>query len=252
MKLSGIVLTKNEAKNIFECLRRLKFCDEIIVVDDNSIDQTTKIARDFNARVYLRNMNQDYSSQTNFGMSKAKGEWILIIDADERVSPKLRDEIVKSIKDPKDNTAFYFRRIDYMWGRMLTHGESGNSNVLRLIKKGSGKWKRRVHPYFDFKGGTKILTNPLFHYPHPTLDKFVNSINRWSNWHAKANSEEGKKSSITKIIFYPLAHFVKNYFFKRGFWDGTQGFVYAALMSFHSFLAWSSLWVLQNKSQSGK
>lgn len=137
-----------------------------------------------------------------------------------------------------------------MWGKWLTHGESGSTNVIRLVKKGSGKWVRRVHPNFEYEGITGEFKNPIRHYPHQTLHKFIDSINRWSTWHAIANDEEGKKSSLLKIIVWPVGHFLKNFILRAGFLDGMQGFVYASIMSAHSFLSWSKLWLIQKRGLS--
>ena len=121
----------------------------------------------------------------------------------------------------------------------------GSYKNLRLIRKGSGKWRRRVHQFFEIQGETGIFKNPLNHYPHQSVSRFIESIGRWSTWHALANKEEGKRSSVLKIILFPVIHFTRNYFLRLGFLDGIQGFVFASLMSFHSFLSWSKLWLMQ-------
>ncbi len=243
--ISAVVLTKNEERNIEQCLKMLRFCDEVVVVDDGSTDSTREIAQNFGAKVFSRDIKMDFSDQSNFGMEKARGEWILFVDADEGVSEKLGEEIKEVTSVFGDFVGYFMKRRDFIWGRWLEHGESGNRKVLRLIKKGSGKWRRRVHQYFEIKGSTSELVNPLLHYPHPTVTSFVDSVNRWSTWHALANKEEGKKASLSKICFWPLGHFLKNYFVGLGFLDGIQGFLFAFLMGFHSFLAWGKLWILQ-------
>lgn len=244
--ITGVVLTKNEENNIGECLKHLKFCDEVIVIDDNSIDDTRQIAEKFGAKVFVRDLNMDFAYQCNFGIGQAGGDWVLFVDADERVTDALASEISNfqlSNSDVVDG--FYVRRRDYMWGRLLKYGENNNQRLMRLIKKGSGKWKRRVHQYFEVEGNVSKLKNFIDHFPHPTVTLFIESVNRWSTWHALANKEEGKKSTLFKICFWPLGHFLKNYFLRFGFLDGRQGFVHAVLMSFHSFLAWGKLWMLQ-------
>jgi glycosyltransferase involved in cell wall biosynthesis len=243
--ISAVVLTKNEERNIEECLKTLGFCDEVVVVDDGSTDATREIAQNLGAKVFVRDMEMDFSDQSNFGMEKVKGEWIFFVDADERVSEKLGEEVKRVVSGSVDFDGYFMKRRDFIWGKWFEHGESGNQKVLRLIKKGSGKWRRRVHPYFEIKGSTSELANPLLHYPHPTATKFVASVDRWSTWHALANREEGKKSSLFKICFWPLGHFLKNYFLSLGFLDGIQGFLFAYFMGFHSFLAWGKLWILQ-------
>ncbi len=248
MNLSAVILTKNENKNIEECIKCLDFCDEIIVVDDNSFDKTREMAKKLGAKVYKRKLGENFATQRNFGLSKTRGKWVLFLDADERVSGDLRNEIVQITNDPLVNyLGFYLKRTDYVWGKKLKHGETGNTKLLRLARRKAGKWRRRVHEVWEIKGGTRELKNPLLHYPHPTLADFTESVNIMSTLHAQANLEEGKKSSLMKIIFWPVGKFVLNYIIKMGLLDGTQGFMVALVMSFHSYLAWSKLWFLQRK-----
>ena len=248
MTLSAVILTKNEKKNIKDCLESVEFADEVIIIDDNSTDSTREIAKRLGAKVYLRDIDKDFSKQSNFGMFKVSGDWILFIDADERVSKDLALEILRiKSQTKKEYNGYFIKRKDFFFGKELKHGETGDVKLLRLVKKGSGKWRRRVHPYFEITGETPSLKNPILHYPHPNLRQFVRSINRWSSWHALANKEEGKKSSVFKLTFWPLGKFLNNYFLKLGFLDGIRGFVHAFMMSFHSFLAWSKLWFLQKE-----
>lgn len=241
--LSVVILAKNEEANIADCIKSVKFADEIIVIDDNSEDRTVEIARKAGAKVYTRELKDDFASQRNYGLKKASGKWVLFLDADERVSKDLRSEMVQIINDPSVNyMGFYLKRIDFMWGKQLKHGETGEIELLRLARRTAGKWKRRVHEYWYVIGRTGSLENPLLHSPHPTLRQFIKSINWMSGLHAQANSEEGKKSSLIKIIVWPCGKFVYNYVLRLGFLDGMQGLVFALMMSFHSFLAWSKLW----------
>lgn len=240
--LSAVLLTKNEEADIKDCITSASFCDEILVVDDNSTDKTTRIAQKIGIKVFKRNMNKNFAQQSNFGMLKAKGEWILFLDADERISTSLRKEIVKNINEG-DFEVFKFKRIDVFHGKRLTYGEAGNSVVTRLVKRNSGKWSRRVHPTFQHKGQVKVLKNPIYHYSHKNMNQFVQSINLWSSWHAKALKEEKKNSSTVKIFLWPILKAFQSFVLKRGYKDGTEGFIYTVMMSFHSFLAWSKNYV---------
>lgn len=250
MQLSAVILTKNEEENIQECLKSLVFCDERIVIDDYSDDDTQKIAERNGAKVYQHSLNSDFAEQRNFAFSKVHGRWIFFVDADERVTKELANEITQFVNDPiLPFGGFYLRRIDEMWGKRLLHGECGSITLLRVMRKESGVWKRAVHETFETKEKTYILKNPLMHYPHKTLSEFIADINRMSTIHATANNEEKKHSTVFKVVFFPPLKFIYNYIFKLGFKDGTQGFVTAAVMSFHSYLAWSKLWLMQkNKS----
>jgi glycosyltransferase involved in cell wall biosynthesis len=245
--ISAVILTKNEENQIGDCIRALDFCDEIILVDDNSSDKTQELAKEKKAKIFVRDMNMNYSQQSNFGLEKARGEWVLFIDADERISEKLRDEIIYALKNESDNAGYFLKRIDYIWGKWLRYGDVNKFKSLRLVRKDSGHWKRRVHPFFSINGKTKTLVNPILHYPHQSITEFIIAVNRWSTWHALANYEEGKKSSLNKIFLYPIMKFILNYLFRLGFLDGIQGLVFSIIMSFHSYLSWSKLWLIQNK-----
>jgi hypothetical protein len=142
---------------------------------------------------------------------------------------------------------YEFRRIDKFLGKWLKYGDIGVYRDIRMMKKNSGRWKRRVHEYFETKAKVGKLRSPILHYSHPTVGKLIDSTNRWSSWHARANYEEGKRSSILKIVFWPLAKFIDSYIIRREFIDGMHGFVFAIFVCLHSFLAWSKLWLLQRK-----
>jgi len=249
MTLSVVILTKNEEGNIKDCLESVKFADEVLVINDNSTDKTTRVARKLGAKVYKRALNNDFSAQRNFGLAKAKGKWALFLDADERVSKDLAREIVQVINDPTlSYVGLYLKRQDFLWGKRLSHGEIGAVKLLRLARRASGKWRRRVHEVWDVAGKTYTLKNPLLHYPHPSLNEFLADINRMSSLHAQANHEEGKGSSLAKIIIWPSGKFMYNFVIKVGFLDGLPGLVVSLVMSFSSFLAWGKLWLLQKTS----
>lgn len=242
--ISAVILTKNEGKNIKECIDSLKWCDEVIIIDDNSEDKTADLANKEGVRVYKRKLEDDFSAQRNFALEKAKGDWVLFIDADERVTKNLEEEIKKAIQN-NDFSGYLLKRRDVMWGRELRHGETGKVRLLRLARKGSGRWRRAVHEVWGVQGNTEELKNPLLHYPHQTLREFISDIDWMSTLHAQENKREGKKSSLLKIIFYPKFKLFDNWILKLGFLDGVQGLLVALLMSFHSYLAWSKLWLMQ-------
>lgn len=244
--VTGIVLAKNDEEKIEKTLKSLEFCQEIIVIDDFSEDQTAKKSEKLGAKVYKRKLANNFAEQRNYALSKAIGKWILFVDSDEVVTKELADEVIQVTSNPFIRTeGFFVKRVDVMWGKRLKHGEVGNIKLLRLARKGVGKWKRKVHEHWDIVGRTRTLNNPLLHCPHQNLKEFISDVNWFSTLHAKENKKEGKKSSIIKIIFWPKAHFFVNWILKRGFLDGVHGFVVALVMSFHSFLAWSKLWIYQ-------
>src|SRR5581483_5472559 len=145
--LTSIILTKDEEKNIARSIRSVSFSDEIIIMDDYSKDQTTKIAKKLKTKVYKRHLTNDFAAQRNYALSKAKGEWVLFLDADETIPKSLKNEILKNIKDQSIN-GFYIKRRDYFLGKAMKYGETGNIKLLRLARKNSGKWARKIHEYW--------------------------------------------------------------------------------------------------------
>jgi glycosyltransferase involved in cell wall biosynthesis len=252
MKITAVILTKNEEKNIERCLKSINFCDQIIIIDDYSEDKTLEIIRNVGNKnlcsVHKRKLNDDFASQRNFGLSKASNDWVLFIDADEVMSEELKKEIVSLFHGSivKKN-AFYLRRRDYFWEQELRFGEIRkvrNRGIVRLVKKNSGQWMGTVHEVFYTANKVGQLNGYLNHYPHPTLKEFINDINYYSSIRAEELFNRGVKTNILEIIFFPFGKFIYNYFLNLGFLDGPAGFTYAFMMSFHSFLVRTKLFQL--------
>ncbi|HEY4876694.1 MAG TPA: glycosyltransferase family 2 protein [Puia sp.] len=247
--ISAIILTKNEEKNIEDCLDSISWCDEKIIIDDHSSDKTVEIANKKNAKVYTRSMYNNFSDQRNYGLEKAKGDWIFFIDADERVSSALWYEIMAHTSEAiEEYTGFYIKRQDTMWGKVLKHGETGNISLLRLAKKGYGEWEGSVHERWNIKGKTAILKNSLDHFPHQTIAEFLREINFYTDLRAEELFKKKIKSNWLSIIVYTKAKFFVDYVIKAGFLDGLEGLVFAFMMSLHSFLVRGKLWLLWQKN----
>ncbi|MCX7881344.1 MAG: glycosyltransferase family 2 protein [Patescibacteria group bacterium] len=272
MKISAVVLTKNEEKNIERCLKSLDFCDEIIIIDDYSEDKTIEKVKSLirqladkiqnknvKLKIYKRNLENNFAKQRNFGLEKTSYDWVLFVDADEEVSEELKKEIVDLKRDSRirgnDVFAFYIKRRDYFWGREVKYGEvlkARKKGFIRLVNKKSGSFSGNVHEEFKLKNQsaswrTKIKTfnNYLNHYPHPTVKEFLEEINFYSTIRANELYQQGRRTNLFEIIFYPLTKFVLNYFIYGGFLDGPAGFAYAFLMSFHSFLVRAKVYQYQ-------
>ena len=249
--ISAIVLTKNEENTIVDCLDSLIWCDEIIVIDDFSNDRTGELIENLKNKkitIFQQRLQDDFSQQRNFGLEKAKNDWVLFVDADERISLSLQYEILSNLTNSLQNYIGYFiPRRDLMWGRVLNHGESGSTRLLRLAKKNAGKWQGTVHERWIVKGQTGKLTNPLLHLPHQTIAEFLSEINYYTSLRAKELFDKKVTVSFWKIIVYPKAKFLLNFFILRGFLDGIEGLIIAILMSFHSFLVRAKLWLLWQK-----
>lgn len=239
MALSAVVLTHNDEAIIARCLKSLSWCDEVIVVDDESNDETVAVAKKFGAKVYTRPLGDDFAAQRNFGLSKAKGDWVLFVDSDEVTS----DELAKEIQNLSlDKNGYAVRRNDFWGGRWLARGETANVKLLRLANKTAGKWEQPVHEVWSVRGSVGEFVHPLLHYPHQEVAQFLNEINRYSTLYANYLRAHGVKEPVWAIVGKPLGKFFVNYVWRLGFLDGTAGLVVALMMSFHSFLVRAKLW----------
>lgn len=246
--ISAIVLAHNDADGIQKTLESLRFCSELILIDDDSADNTRDIARKFGAKVYQRPLGDDFAGARNFGLSKAKGEWVLFADSDEIITPELAAEIQKSVARTEKN-GFFIKRRDFLFGSTLKHGETSRVNLLRLGRKNFGKWVRPVHEVWQIDGKTGQLMHPILHYPHPNVAQFISDTNRYSTINAGYLFETGIRTSWWQIMVYPAAKFIREYIYARGFLDGMPGMVLAVMMSFHSFLTRSKLYLLWNSKR---
>lgn len=249
IQISAIILTKNEEENIVDCIESLKFCDEILVIDDHSQDRTVEIVKHLGVAVYpYSDFYQNFSRMRNFGLEKAKGDWVLFVDADERVPIALQKEIQTQIANPEID-GYFLKRRDVIWNKELLHGECGNISFLRVGRKNKGIWKGKVHEIWRIKGKTEVLTNCLLHYPHKSINAFLQDINFYTDLRAQELYEEDEKVTWVDIVMYPLGKFFLNYVIKLGFKDGAEGLLHAVLMSFHSFLVRGKLYLLIEKRQ---
>ncbi|HUD19659.1 MAG TPA: glycosyltransferase family 2 protein [Patescibacteria group bacterium] len=241
--ICAIILTHNDGNGIEKTLSKLMWCDELIVVDDDSTDDTIEKVKPFTSRVFKHNVNGDFASQRNFGLSKTNSDWVLFIDSDETVSTDLEHEIQGAI-ERKEFAGYFLKRDDFMYGQKLTHGETGSVRLLRLGKKDAGIWRRSVHEVWDIKGPVGSINSPLQHFPHPNVAQFLDEINYYSTLNAKFMYDQGIHVNRLQIVCYPVAKFFVNYILRAGFLDGTPGAIMALMMSFHSFLTRAKLYQL--------
>lgn len=241
--ISAVVLVKDQSEQLKKCLRSLSWCDEVVVIDDYSTDDSLDVAKKMGARVFQRDLNNNFSEQRNFGMGKAKNQWVFFVDADEIVSSALAKEIHQHISQFLSTAnGFFVKRTDYLWGRRLGHGEVGDKKLLRIGKKGKGEWVGSVHEEWRIFGETGTFVNELSHYPHQSIREFLSEINRYSTIRAKELHEKNIKYPAISTLLYPSGKFLLNYVVKRGFQDGVPGMIVALMMSFHSFLVRGKLW----------
>ena len=247
MKLTAVVLTKNEEKNIESCLKHLSWCDDIIVVDDYSRDKTFDIAKHYTNKVFRRRFD-NFSSQRNFGISKAKHNWILSIDPDEEVQNILKEEIIKAIKST-EFCAYYIPFKHHFFGKWLRHGGWYPSYLKRLFKKDKARWENDVHEILNVKGPVGYLKNPIIHYSHRDIRMFIKKMNKYTTFESFAMQRKGKKDNLVTMLFCSFKTFFNRYILQRGFLDGTHGFVVAWLLGFYVFIMRAKNWEIDYKNK---
>ncbi|MFH0772822.1 MAG: glycosyltransferase family 2 protein [bacterium] len=242
-KISAIIIAQNEEEKIERVVTSLVFCDEVLVVDDESVDETRQKAEKAGARVIVHSTRGGFANQRNWAMKQARNEWVLFVDADEEMSKNLKYEL-ENLKLDGNITSYAIPRRDFFWNTELKHGETRKARaegIIRLMKKGSGTWAGAVHETFQATGGVGKVNAYLDHYSHDTLAEFVQDINVYSTRRAIELHEKGKKTSLFELIFYPFGKFFYTYIVLGGLLDGPAGFVYSFVMSFHSFLVRAKL-----------
>lgn len=247
-KLSIVVATYNEEKNVSRCLESVKdIANEIILVDASSSDQTVKIAKGYNPKIFIIQNNKNFHKNKQYGLDKASGDWILQLDADEIVSQSLKQEI-KKILEQRENkfNGFYVPRKNHFLGKWMRKGGLYPDSVIRLIRKGKGHFPcKSVHEQIEIIGSIGWLENPLIHYPYPTISEYLVKANRYTTLTAEDLNRNNAKISFLNTIKYcliiPLKTFFNIYVRHQGFLDGLPGFIWAVLSSTHYFLAYAKL-----------
>ena len=243
--LSVIIITKNEAMHIAECLASVSFADEIIVVDSGSTDGTVELARKFGALVHQFPDWPGFGPQKNRALALATKDWVFSIDADERVTPALREEIIETLRAPR-SSGYEVPRLSEFCGKSIRHSGWWPDLVLRLFRRQSGKFTDvLVHERVALVDSKQSrLHAHLLHYPYPTLDSLIEKVNRYSGEAAKMLFAEGKRAGITKIVLHSIWTFFRIYFLRRGFLDGRHGFVLAVTAASGNFLRYTKLMFL--------
>ena len=242
--ISAVILSHNAARTIRDAIHAVSWCSDVLILDDNSTDDTPKIAKKLGSRLISHSLNNDFAAQRNFALSLATNQWIFFVDSDEVVPKNLREEIEQRVGKEQGVNGYFVKRTDVFFGKKLLHGEQGNVKLLRLAKKNAGQWDRPVHEAWHITGKVGILENPILHYPHDNVAQFLDTINDYSTQNARYLFSKGKHVSWLEIAAYHTAKFFKDYIFLGGFLDGTEGAIAAIMMSFHSFLSRAKLWQL--------
>ena len=247
-KITVCIICGNEESNIERCLKSVMWADEVLVVDSFSTDRTPEIARRYTPNVIQKEW-LGYIGQKKFIADLAKGPWILFVDADEEISPALREEIEHLFSRPLPPEVHGFdcpRLVPYL-GRWIRHGDWYPDTKLRLFKKAFGECGgQEPHDRVYVTGEVRRLRGELYHYTYTDIEDQLTTINRFSTISAKTHDAEGRKVTMRDLIFRPAYRFIRGYFFKLGFLDGIPGLIVAKNVAFGTFSKYAKLWELQN------
>jgi glycosyltransferase involved in cell wall biosynthesis len=244
--LTVVIPTLNEADQILECLERLNWADEILVADAGSQDQTVSLAREAGARV-LERTGPTIAAQRNAAIAQARNHWIFAVDADERSSDQLRDEITRVLERPA-HEVYRVRRRNFYLGQELTRGHWGNDWVIRLFTRERRFIERRVHEGIGPAPDAGALRAVLDHIPYRDLSHQLEKMNRYARWGAEDLFDHGRRATAWDLTFRPLGRFLRAYVLQGGCLDGRFGLTAAGLGAYTTFLKYAHLWALERRT----
>jgi glycosyltransferase involved in cell wall biosynthesis len=245
-KVSAVIIVYNEEHNLPACLDTVSWTDEIVVVDSHSKDSTAEVARKYTDAIYQKEY-QGHIDKKRFAVSKASHDWVLSIDADERATPELVEEI-KAVLTKRGNrrVAYTMPRITWHLGRWIRHGEWHPDRVTRLFRKSRMRYEgTEPHDRVVIAGPTGHLTGKLLHYNYRDFADQIQTVQAYSDLAARAMFAENSRTGILGLVFRPAFRFLKCYFLKLGFLDGWPGLIMASTSAFYVHAKYAKLYELQ-------
>ncbi len=247
--LSVAIIAGNEERNIGDCLESVKWADEIIVVDSESTDRTVEIARGYTDKVFVKKW-EGYTIQKQFAIDQASCDWILSLDADERVSPELKAEIEKILEEETEYDGFYIPRRNFFLGKWVKSCGWYPNYQLRLFRRGKGYvTKRKVHEGFVVDGKVGYLKGDIIHFTHMELKSTFAKVNEYSSLSAEEKVGR-KKVKGFHLIFHPLSAFLSHYIIRGGFKEGVHGLMVSLIHAMTNMQTYMKIWELQNVKKS--
>ena len=244
-RISVIIITLNEAENIRSCLESVAWVDEIIVVDSGSSDDTLEICDEFNVKTLVNREWQGYGHQKNLALQQATGDWVLSLDADERISSELKNVIRKVVAEPSAD-AYAMPRQAYFLGEAMRHGGWWPDYVVRLFRRGVGEFSNvLVHESVQIQGTVQKLKEPIIHFSYVSLEQLLEKINKYSSAGAAQAYVKNKRSSLGKAIGKSCWTFFRSYCLRAGFLDGQAGLIAAISKAEEAYYRYLKLSYLQ-------
>ena len=250
-RLSVAIIAWNEDERLRACLESAAWADEIIVIDAESTDKTVQVAREFTDKIWVRPW-AGFAAQKNFALEQATGEWVLSLDADERVTPELRERIGRIMRADGPADGYSIPRKNVFWGAWVRHGGLYPDYQLRLFRRDAGHFAdSAVHESLVVEGHVEALDEPLLHHSYRGLEDFVTRSNRYSTLAAQEIVNRGGRAGLADLALRPLGRFLSMYILKFGFLDGWRGFVLAVLYANYVFLRMAKAWEARRGSGEG-
>jgi glycosyltransferase involved in cell wall biosynthesis len=250
--ISATLITFNEEANIAGALESLVWADEIVVVDSGSTDATLEICRGYGAATHIRPWT-GYVDQKNYAVETAANDWVFSLDADERVSPELKQEIAGLLGGGPRQAGYRIPRVACFMGRWIRHGDWYPDFQLRFFDRRHGRWHGgRVHESVRLDQEPGFLHGEIHHFTYRDLSAYLRRLESYSTLAAADYRERGKISTPLRMLLNPTATFIKAYFMKRGFLDGTPGFVVAVMGAVSVFFKYAKLYELQGSGRGAK
>ncbi len=251
-KITAIIPTFNEAHNIVDAIKSVAFADEILVVDSFSTDDTVELAEELGARVIQREYGNS-ASQKNWAIPQAKHEWIVLLDADERVDEGLRNEILQTVNDAgKEEVAYWIKRRNFFMGKEVRYSGWQGDKVIRLFKRDRCRYEdKSVHAEVLADGSVGILKHKLIHNTYKDIFHYLEKWDRYTTWSATDRSNRGEKPNLYHFLVKPAFRFFQDYFLNLGILDGLIGFLICTLSSMSVFMRSLKTWQL-NKDKANQ
>ncbi|HET8838658.1 MAG TPA: glycosyltransferase family 2 protein [Flavobacteriaceae bacterium] len=245
-KLTAIIPTGNEVHNIEDVIASVDFADEILVVDSFSTDGTFEKAKQLATKVLQREFEYP-ASQKNWAIPQAKHDWVLLLDADERVTPELRDEIQKTLQSPPENiVGFWIGRVNHFMGQRVHYSGWRNDAVIRLFKKADCRYENKhVHEEIITNGKLGHLKGKLYHNTYVSFDQYMAKMDRYATWQALDYDKKTGKLTAYHFVLKPFWGFFKHYVVQSGFRDGVVGLTIGYVQGYTVFMRYVKLWLLR-------
>ncbi len=239
--LSVVVLTKNAEEDIKDCLESAKWADEIVIIDGFSSDSTLGICKSYTTKI-IQSEFKSFANERNLGIDNAAGDWILQLDADETVTPRLRDEILNTLNLSSPYVGYKFRRRNYFLGHPMRYGGWYHYSA-HFFKRGFGRYEGLVHERLRLNGRQGIIEAEVEHKPFKSIAQFIARQNRYTDYEAleilNSRGILNKRAVLYQMYFKPLKLFWKFYIKKQGFREGFYGLLFSLLYSWINFLKWA-------------